>query len=38
MVPKEIWFPSIVELVCDEGKKAVESMNPMTKVPTGGAN
>jgi hypothetical protein len=38
MVPKVIWFPSIFELLFDEGKKAVKSMSPKPKFPTVGAN
>jgi hypothetical protein len=38
MVPKAIWFLSIVELLCDEGKKTVESMTPTPEVPTVAAN
>jgi hypothetical protein len=38
VVPKEIWVPSIVELLCDEGEKAIESMTPMPKISTDGAN
>jgi hypothetical protein len=33
-VLKAIWFPSIFELLFDEGEKAVKSMIPMPKVPT----
>jgi hypothetical protein len=36
--PKEIWFSSTIELLHGEGKKADESMTPMPKVPTVGAN
>jgi hypothetical protein len=38
IVPNRIWLPSIVELLCDEGENAVESMNLMPKLPTVGAN
>jgi hypothetical protein len=38
VVPKEIWFPSIVELLRDEGKKVVKSITLTPKVPTVGAN
>jgi hypothetical protein len=38
MVPKVIWFPKISELLFDESKKVIESMSPMPKVPTVGAN
>jgi hypothetical protein len=37
-VPKEIWLLSIVELLRDEGKKAIKSMTPTPKLPTVGAN
>jgi hypothetical protein len=37
-VPKAIWFPSIVELLRDKGKKVVESMTPTPKIPMVGAN
>jgi hypothetical protein len=33
-----IWFPSIFELLLDEGEKAVEFMIPTPKIPTVGAN
>jgi hypothetical protein len=36
--PKAIWFPSIFELLFDEGEKAVEFMIPTLKIPTVGAN
>jgi hypothetical protein len=32
------WFPSIFELLFDEGEKAVESITPTPKIPTVGAN
>jgi hypothetical protein len=35
---KDIWFPSIFELLLDESEKAVEFMIPMPKLPTVGAN
>jgi hypothetical protein len=33
-----LWFPSIFELLLDEGEKAVEFMIPTHKLPTVGAN
>jgi hypothetical protein len=36
--PKEILFSSTIELLCDEGKKTADSMNPTPKVPTVGGN
>jgi hypothetical protein len=38
MVPKVIWFPSIFELLLDEGEKAIKFMIPTLKFPTVGAN
>jgi hypothetical protein len=38
MVAKAIWFPSIIELLRAEGKKAIKSMTTTPKVPTVGAN
>jgi hypothetical protein len=35
---KVILFPSILELLFDEGEKAVESMTPTSKIPAVGAN
>jgi hypothetical protein len=37
-MPNKIWLPSIVELLHDEGEKAIESMNPTPKFPTVSAN
>jgi hypothetical protein len=32
------WFPSIFELLFDEGEKTIEFMTPTPKVPTVSAN
>jgi hypothetical protein len=36
--PKEIWLSSTAELLRDADENIVESMNPMPKVSTVGAN
>jgi hypothetical protein len=36
--PNKIRLPSIVELLCDEGEKAIESMNPTPTLSMVGAN
>jgi hypothetical protein len=38
MVPKEIWLLSVIDLLCDEGEKSIESMTPTPKMPTASAN
>jgi hypothetical protein len=38
MVPKLTWFPSIFELLFDEGEKSVEFMIPTPKISMVGAN
>jgi hypothetical protein len=38
MVPKDIWFPLVFELLLAESKKTIKFMIPMPKIPTVGAN
>jgi hypothetical protein len=38
MVPKQIWLPSIIELLLGVGKKVVEFLIPTPKIPMVGAN
>jgi hypothetical protein len=38
MVPKQIWFPSIVELLLGGDERTAELMIPTPRIPTIGAN